>query len=124
MADVDTAPRSERRSVPPQPDWSDQAADTVVRAVGTVRDKTTGPALVVVRGVVYGTFAAIVGVASFVVLTIGAIRALDSYLPDAVFGEEHTWAAHLIVGLLFVIAGGVLFARRGKGVEQSTASER
>lgn len=123
MVDVDT-PRTERRPAASQSDWPDQTADTVVNVVGAVRDRTTGPVLTVARGVVYGLFAAIVGTAALVVFVIGAVRAIDNYLPDSVFGEEHTWAAHLIVGLVLVIFGGVLFARRGRAVEHSSASGR
>lgn len=93
-------------------DWPAQAADTIERVVGTVRDKTTGPAITAGRWVVYGTFAFFVGLAVLVLLAIAAVRLLDAYLPDAVFGEEHTWAAHLIVGLLFSIAGMVAWSKR------------
>lgn len=97
--------------VPPD-HWAAQAADTIEGVVGTVRDKTTGPALTVARGIVYGTFAALVGLAAVILAIIGSVRVVDSYLPDAVFGEEHTWAAHMIIGLVFVIAGVVLWSRR------------
>jgi hypothetical protein len=97
---------------PPDRDWAAQAADTIERVVGSIRDKTTGPALTMARGVVYGTFAALVGTACLVVLLAGTVRLLDNYLPDAVFGEDHIWAVYLILGLLFVIAGGALWGRR------------
>ena len=102
-------------------DWPAQIADTIVNVVGSVRDKTTGPALTIARGIVYGTFAAIVGCAALVVLVIAGVRLLDNYLPSAVFGEEHTWAAHMIIGLLLTIAGAVLWMRRrpGKAQEQT-----
>jgi hypothetical protein len=93
-------------------DWAAQAADTIERVVGSVRDRTTAPALTAARGVVYGTFAALVGLTALVLGTIAAVRLVDSYLPDAVFGEDHTWAAHLIIGSVFVIAGAVLWLRR------------
>lgn len=96
----------------PMGDWAAQAADTIERAVGNVRDRTTGPALTVARAVVYGIFAALVGVTALVLATVAAFRLVDNYLPDSVFGEEHTWAAYLIVGLAFVLAGVVLWARR------------
>jgi hypothetical protein len=123
MANATSPGRSSKLPVPPPPDrdWPAQAADTIERVVGTVRDKTTGPALTVARGVVYGTFATLVGIATLVVLIIALIRLIDSYLPDAVFGEEHVWAAYLILGLLFVIAGGVLWARRHGGREDRPA---
>ena len=93
-------------------DWPAQAADTIERVVGSVRDKTTGPAITAARWVVYGTFAAIVGLVVAVMVAIAAVRALDSYLPDSVFGEEHTWAAHLIVGAVFSLLGMFLWSKR------------
>lgn len=93
-------------------DWPAQAADAIERTVGAVRDRTTGPAITVARGIVYGTFALLVGTAALVLLAIAAVRALDAYLPDAVFGEEHTWAAHLLVGAAFSIVGMLLWSRR------------
>jgi hypothetical protein len=112
MADGST-PSSQR--VPTQignEDWPVQAADAIERAVGAVRDKTTGPAITVARGVVYGTFALLVATAVVVLVAISAVRALDVYLPDAWVGEQHTWVAHLVVGALFSIAGMALWSRR------------
>lgn len=93
-------------------DWPIQVADAIERTVGAVRDKTTGPAIKVARGVVYGLFALLVAVAVLVMLAISAVRALDVYLPDAAFGEQHTWAAHALVGAVFTIAGMVCWSRR------------
>jgi len=93
-------------------DWPAQAADTIERVVGSVRDKTTGPAITVARGLVYGMFALLVGSAVAVLLAISAVRALDVYLPDAVVGEQHTWAAHLLVGGVFALVGMVLWSKR------------
>lgn len=93
-------------------DWPAQAADTIERVVGSVRDKTTGPAITAARWVVYGTFALLVGLAVLVLLAIAAVRLIDVYLPDAWVGEDHTWVAHLIVGLLFTLAGMAMWSKR------------
>lgn len=77
-----------------------------------MRDKTTGPAITIARWVVYGTFALVVGSVVAVLVAIGAVRFLDVYLPDAWVGDDHTWAAHLIVGAVFSLAGMVLWSRR------------
>jgi hypothetical protein len=98
-------------------DWPAQAADTIERVVGTVRDKTTGPAITVARGVVYGTFALVVGTVVAVMLAIAAVRLLDVYLPDAWVGEDHTWVAHLVIGALFTVAGAALWSRRSAAPE-------
>jgi hypothetical protein len=87
-------------------DWPTQAADTVVRVVDSVRSKTTGPAITVARAVVYGLLAGILGVAALVLLAVGAVRAIDSYVPGEV------WAAHLIVGSIFTLAGGFVWSKR------------
>jgi hypothetical protein len=103
-------------------DWPAQMADSIERVVGSVRDKTTGPALTIARAVVYGTFAGVVAVAAIVLFVITAVRLLDVYLPDALFGETHTWAAHLLLGLLFTIAGTVMWLkRRGPRTSEQTA---
>ena len=114
MATATSPGRAGRLPVPPPPDndWAAQAAETIERVVGTVRDKTTAPALTVARAIAYGTFAALVGVACLTVFLIGAVRGLDVALPDSVFGEDHVWAAYLILGALLVIVGGVLWGRR------------
>lgn len=89
-------------------DWPAQAADTIVRVVGQVRDKTTGPAITAARGVVYGLLAGLLGTACAAMLSIASVRVIDAYL----VGEDNTWLAHLIVGALFTIAGLLLWSKR------------
>jgi hypothetical protein len=125
MAQVGSSVRDTRDAASPaQPsgDWAAQAADTIERAVGNVRDRTTGPAITVARAVVYGTFAVLVGMAALVLATIGAVRLIDNYLPSAVFGEDHMWATYLIIGLVFVIAGVVLWVRRNGPAPEDRAA--
>lgn len=114
-------PRSDRapsatstasRATAPASDWPAQAADTIERVVGSVRDKTTGPAITAARWVVYGTFALVVGTGVAVLVAIAAVRFLDVYLPNAWFGERHTWVAHLVVGTVFSLLGMGLWSRR------------
>lgn len=93
-------------------DWPAQAADTIERVVGSVRDKTTGPAITVARWVVYGTFALVVGAMVAILLAIAGVRLLDVYLPDAWVGEDHTWVAHLLIGAVFTIAGAFAWSQR------------
>jgi hypothetical protein len=98
-------------------DWPAQAADTIERVVGSVRDKTTGPAITVARWVVYGTFALVVGSMVGILLAIMGVRILDVYLPDAWVGEDHTWVAHLVIGGLFTLVGAVAWSRRSASPE-------
>jgi hypothetical protein len=89
----------------PESDWAKQTTDTIERVVGAVRAKTTGPLIKVARAVVYGTLAAIVGIAAIVLLAIVAVRVLD-LLPGGV------WVAHLITGSVFSLAGLLLWRKR------------
>jgi hypothetical protein len=96
----------------PDRDWPAQAADTIEQVVGTVREKTTGPAITAARGLVYGLFAGVVGVVVAVLFIVMAVRMLDTYLPDAWFGEEHMWAAYLVLGVVFLLVAAILWPRR------------
>ena len=89
-------------------DWPTQATDAIVKVVGTAHDKITGPIQTVARILVYGLLAAILGVTAFVLLVILALRLVNNYLPGSVFGDDHMWAAHLLVGIFFTSAGLVL----------------
>jgi hypothetical protein len=104
----------------PEADWPAQAADKIEQVVGSVRDKTTGPALTVARAVVYGLFAVLVGSVVAVLLIVAAVRLIDVYLPDSVFGEDHMWAAYLILGLVFMVGAAVLWPRRRPREETSS----
>lgn len=97
---------------PPERDWPAQAADTIERFVGQIRDKTTGPALTAARAVVYGLFGGIVAIACLVVLIILLVRLLDVALPDSIFGTHHIWLVYLILGTAFVGVGALLWSRR------------
>jgi hypothetical protein len=86
-------------------DWPAQATDAIVNVVGKAHDTITGPIQKVARAIVWGLFATVLGVTAVVLFVILAIRIVDVYLPESVFGENHVWAAYLIVGLLFSAAG-------------------
>jgi hypothetical protein len=93
-------------------DWPSQAADAIERYVGQVRDATTGKAITAARALVYGTFALLVGTVVAVMLAIAGVRLLDAYLPDSVFGEDHVWVAHALIGGVLAIGGMVLWSKR------------
>ena len=94
-------------------DWPAQAADTIVRVVGQVRDATTGKVEGAARAIVYGLLAGILGGVVAVLAAITLVRITVVWvLPDSVFGESHVWAAHLLVGLVFTVLGMVLYKQR------------
>lgn len=85
--------------------WPDQATDLIVSTVGTVRDKTVGPAMTAARAIVYGFFAAIVGVCALVLATIFVIRIVTVYTGGRV------WIPQIGLGLLFGIGALVVWSR-------------
>ncbi|MGD9794380.1 MAG: hypothetical protein AB7V43_12955 [Acidimicrobiia bacterium] len=98
-------------SEPSSSDWPRQIADSVERTIGQVRDRATGPALTVVRLVAFGMLLAILGIVALVLLAIASVRFVNSYVPGDV------WAAHLIVGSVFSLAGLWLFSKRHRPAE-------
>ena len=98
---VDTRPPT-----PGSEDWADQAADTVVKVVDSVREKTTGPVLTVARAIVYGLIGFFAVVVALIVVTIALVRFVDVYLPGEV------WSAHLLIGVIFTIAGLLAWRKR------------
>lgn len=87
-------------------DWADQAADTVVRVVDQVREKTTGQVLTAARAIVYGIIGAFAAIVALVVLVIALIRMLDVYLPGEV------WSAYLLLGVVFSVLGLLVWRQR------------
>jgi Putative Actinobacterial Holin-X, holin superfamily III len=99
-----------------QPDWASQIADQIERVVGMVRDRTTRPALTVVRGLVFGVIAASGGITALVLISVVLIRALTEL-------TNHAWIAYLITSGIFLAAGALLMLKgrtaAGKDLEST-----
>lgn len=87
-------------------DWATQIVDTLENVVDTVRSKTTQPVQTIVRFAIYGLMAFGIAIAALLLLTIGMVRLLDIVLPPGV------WAAHLLLGVLFLAIGLFAWSRR------------
>jgi len=127
MTSPDSGDTRDARATPPPPrpvspehhrgplaatdSWPTQATDAVVRAVDTVRDKTTGPLQTVARGVVYGVLALVLGSMVAVLAIISLIRGIDALVSLGV-DPPNIWITYLIVGVIFVVAGFFVFRRR------------
>lgn len=93
-----------------QDDWAKQLVDTLDGVVESIRSKTSDPLVKVAKAVVFGVMAAGLGLMALLLLTIGAVRLLDAYLPTGV------WSAYLVIGLLFSVIGVVLWRKRRPAV--------
>lgn len=98
-------------------DWPARAADTIVTVVGSVRDRTTGPAINASRAVVYGTLAAILGLTALVLLCIvllrGVVLGIDGLLGvlDIERSGRAVWIAYLLLGGVFSSGGWTLWRK-------------
>ena len=98
-------------------DWPAQAADTIVRVVGQVRDRTTGPAITAARAVVFGLLAAILGTVALVVFSVILLRVtvigVDALLDvgDLDRPGRAVWIAHFVDAALFGVIGLVLWRK-------------
>lgn len=86
-------------------DWPVQAADKIVDTIAMVRDKTTRPALVAARGLVYGLLALVVGTIAFILVITLVVRLYDVYVPGNV------WPIYAILAAAFSGAGIVLLKK-------------
>ncbi|MDE0237932.1 MAG: hypothetical protein OXN95_11975 [bacterium] len=86
-------------------DWPEQAADAVVNAVDKVRDVTTGPVINISRLLAYLIFGVFPLIIVLVLGIIAAVRGLE-------IATGRAWAAHGILGLLFVSLGALAWSRR------------
>jgi len=97
---------AQSRATAPADEWPVRATDTVIRVVGTVHEKTTGPITTVARAVVYGLAAAILGLTALVLASVLAIR-LITIIPFV--GD--VWVAYVALGLVFTVAGLFLWRK-------------
>lgn len=80
-------------------EWPTQAADTIVDTIGKVRDRTTKPAIVAARGLVYGLLGLVVGSVALVLLLVLIVRIYDNYSPIGV------WLLYAVLAALMIGAG-------------------
>jgi uncharacterized membrane protein len=85
-------------------DWTSDAANAIDNAIGIVRERTVEPVRSVVRVVVYGLLAALILIPAFTMAIIAAFRLLSI--------ATNAWAAWLILGGIFVLAGWFCWSKR------------
>lgn len=93
-------------------DWPVQAADHVVEAIGKVRDKTTKPAMIAARALVYGLMAVILGAVAIVVFIILLGRIWSNSVP----GDPDIWVLYLLLSVLMIFGGLYCLRKANKPV--------
>lgn len=95
-------------------DWTDQVTALIVDTVDKVRSRTTGPILDIAKGSVHAVVALILLVPVAVLFLVLTIRVLTYF----VFRE--VWITYAVLGMVFVLIGVVLWARRKPATTPST----
>lgn len=98
-------------------DWPKQAADTIERVVGAVRDKTVVPAQKATKAVVYGLLATFFIGTALTLLVIGAFRGL-------VILTGEVWAAYGICGGILVLGGVFCWSRRARPAKDDEPDDK
>ncbi len=88
------------------PDWPQQATETIVGLVDNVKYKTTRPATMAARGVVYGMVILAIAVPAVIMLLVGIVHLLD-YVVDG-----DVWIVYAGLGVLFSALGMFLWRKR------------
>lgn len=94
------------------PNWADETTDTVVRLVGTVREKATKPLVFAARGLVFGLIAIFLGLFALVLVLIGLTRGLQALLDIGLPHDRSVYVSYLAVGGIFSLVGLLLFRKR------------
>ncbi len=92
-------------------DWPADVASRIDSLVGTVRDKTTVPAMTVARARVYGLVIGVLGAAVGMLLVIALVRLLDVYLPFHPLGRR-VWVVDAAASAIFLGLGAFMWRRR------------
>jgi Putative Actinobacterial Holin-X, holin superfamily III len=95
-------------------DWTTDAVDALDQAVGLIRDKTVVPAQKASRAVVFGLLVAFFVLVAVFMLAIALFRVL-------VILTGEIWAAYLILGGIFVIAGAFCWTLRASKAKDADA---
>lgn len=97
------------------PNWAADTTDTVVRVVDSVKAKTTRPAVLAARGLVFGILAAFLGLFALVLVLIGLTRGIQNALDALVDHDRAVYISYFVVGGLLSIVGLLLFKKRNAG---------
>ncbi len=97
------------------PNWAADTTDTVVRVVDQVKSKTTKPAVMAARGLVFGLLAAFLGLFALGLLIIGLMRGIQAIIEPFSDQGRAVYISYFIVGGLLSLVGLLLFRKRNAG---------
>jgi hypothetical protein len=94
------------------PNWADATTEQVVKLVDNVKAKTTKPAVMAARGLVFGLIAIFLGVFAVVLLIVGLTRGLQAAIEPLLDQGRAVYISYFIIGGIFTLIGAILFKKR------------
>lgn len=94
------------------PNWADATTEQVVKLVDNVKAKTTKPAVMIARGLVFGLLGMFLGVFALVLLLVGLTRGLQAAIEPLLDQGRAVYISYFIVGGALTLVGAVLFKKR------------
>ena len=94
------------------PNWAADLTTRITGLVGSVRDRTAGASVTVVRVVVFSLLALFLVVMAVALLLIMSTRAIQSLLDIWMSWERAVWASYFVLGGMLTVTGLLLLSRR------------
>ncbi|MEM1332239.1 MAG: hypothetical protein AAGG08_02175 [Actinomycetota bacterium] len=98
------------------PNWAETTTDQVVKLVDNVKAKTTKPAVMAARGLVFGVLAVFLGLFALVLALIMLTRGIQVGILEHVMDQPRAvYTSYLVVGGILSLVGLLLFKKRNAG---------
>ncbi len=95
------------------PNWAESTTEQVVDLVDKVKAKTTRPAVMAARGLVFGLLAVFLGLFAGVLLLITVTRGIQVGILEHFMDQPRAvYTSYLIVGGILSLVGLLLFKKR------------
>ncbi len=94
------------------PNWAANTTDQVVRLVDNVKAKTTKPAVLAARGLVFGLLAIFLGLVALVLTLITFTRGLQALIELFTNHDRAVYLSYFIVGGILCVIAALLFKKR------------
>lgn len=94
------------------PNWAEATTEQVVRLVDNVKAKTTKPAVMAARGLVFGLLAIFLGLFALVLLLVGLTRGLQAAIEPLLDQDRAVYISYFLVGGVLTLIGAILFKKR------------
>lgn len=107
-----------------QDEIAQQVTDFIVDFIDKARERAVDPLIHLARVIVYGILATLIGITAVVTFAIVFVRFIQTYLGNIPGVTDKVWLAHLVVGIVFFLAGLIIWTKRHPRLEELTVSKQ